>query len=96
MTPPLATLAGSRALWNRAGLDLRSDESLVQVLDRGSLQDHRALYALARSDGALRRRIVDAVARVPMYLPHFWLVAMQGLGEDVDLARVARGDGMSE
>jgi hypothetical protein len=93
---PFETLAHSRALWNRTCLDLASDETLAQVLDRGSLEDWRALYALAKDDAGLRTRIVDIVGRVPMYLPHLWLVAMQGLGAKVDLDRVALNDGMME
>jgi hypothetical protein len=93
---PLETLSRSRALWNREGFDLASDEALAQVLDRGSMEDWRALYALAKTDGRLRTRIIDSVARVPMYLPHFWLVAMAALGEHVDHAIVAHNDGMQE
>jgi hypothetical protein len=92
----LEELAASRALWNRWEFDLASDEALAQVLDRGSMEDWRALYALARNEQPLRRRIVRVVARAPMYLPHFWLVAMEGLGEAVDLAAVAPSDGMQE
>lgn len=93
---PLETLSRSGALWNRQRFDLASDEALAQVLDRGSLEDWRALYALARADTRLRARIIDAVSRVPMYLPHFWLVAMEALGEHVDHALVAHSDGMQE
>ena len=60
------------------------------------MEDWRALYALAKTDPRLRTRIIDAVARVPMYLPHFWLVAMEALGERVDHAVVAHNDGMQE
>ena len=93
---PLETLSLSRALWNRTRFELESDETLAQVLDRGSLEDWRALYALAEADASLRSRIVATVARVPMYLPHLWLVAMQGLGANVDLTQVAPNDGMLE
>lgn len=93
---PLETLSRSRALWNREGFDLASDEALAQVLDRGSMEDWRALYALAKTDARLRTRIIGAVARVPMYLPHFWLVAMEALGEPIDHAAVAPNDGMQE
>lgn len=92
----LEVLSRSRALWNRQGFDLASDEAVAQVLDRGAMEDWRALYSLAKHDGALRRRIVNIVARVPMYLPHFWLVAMEALGEQVDLSAVAPNDGMQE
>ncbi len=91
---PLEVLARSKALWNRDRLDLGSDEILAQLLDRGSLDDWRALYALARTEPALRARIVALATRVPMYLPHFWLAAMAALGETVDHAAVPRDDGM--
>lgn len=93
---PLEVLSRSRALWNRTGFDPASDEAIAQVLDRGSMEDWRALYALAKSDPRLRARIISTVARVPMYLPHFWLVAMEALGERVDLSAVAPNDGMQE
>lgn len=93
---PLETLAGSNALWNRTSFDLTSDEAVAQVLDRGSMDDWRALYALASEDAALRRRIIKIVERVPMYLPHFWLAAMKSLGEVVDFSAAARDDGMLE
>ncbi|MCK6527562.1 hypothetical protein L6R50_08350 [Myxococcota bacterium] len=78
-------LARSRALWNRVGLDLGSDEVLAQVLDRGELAAWRELYAVAREDPELRRRIVRVVREVPLPLPHLWLAAMASLGEPVDL-----------
>lgn len=90
----METLARSRALWNRERFDLGSDEILAQLLDRGSLEDWRALYSLARSDAALRTRIVALVRTVPMYLPHFWLAAMESLGASVDHDAVAWDDGM--
>jgi len=83
---PLATLSSSRALWNPTQLDLRSDEILAQLLDRGSLDDWRALYALARDDAALRERIRRVVERTPLPYPRFWLVALETLGEEVDVA----------
>ena len=58
MTPTSARLARSQALWNRHRLDLRSDEALAQILDRGDLDDWREIYRLAAEDAALRRRIV--------------------------------------
>lgn len=75
----------SRALWNRRGLDLRSDEVLAQLLDRGEMPAWRELYALARADPSLRKRIARIVTTVPTPLPHFWLAALKGLGEDVDV-----------
>lgn len=83
MTDP--ALIHSRALWNRTELDFRSDEVLAQILDRGELWAWRALYRLARTDPALRRRIAAIVRRVPLPLPHFWLAALRSLGEDVDV-----------
>ena len=47
-------LESSPALWNRAYLDLRSEETIAQILDRGELADWRELYRLAREDTALR------------------------------------------
>jgi hypothetical protein len=81
------TLALSRALWNRSVCDLRSDEVLAQILDRGSLQDFRELYRLAAADPTLRQRILAIVARVPLPLPYFWLAAIASLGEPVDYDR---------
>jgi len=81
-----APLAGSRALWNREVLDLASDEILAQVLDRGSLEDWRVLYALASRDEGLRRRIAKVLRRAPIGYPGLWLSALDSLGEDVDWA----------
>jgi hypothetical protein len=87
------SLARSRALWNRSHLDLRSDEVLAQILDRGSLADWRELYALAREDPALRTRILRTIERVPLPLPRFWQAAMARLGEEVDFDRALPGYG---
>ena len=73
-------LAASGALWNRSGLDLRSDETLVQLLDRGSIDDWRALYAMARGDTALAQRLGDLVATVPLPTVWFWRAALANLG----------------
>jgi len=75
----------SRALWNRGTFDLASDEILAQLLDRGEMAAWRALYALARDDAELRRRIARIVLTVPTALPHFWLAALRALGETVDV-----------
>ena len=75
---------GPRALWNRATLDLRSDEVLAQILDRGELTDWCALYRLARADAQLRTRIRRLVLTVPLPLPYFWLAALANLGDPVD------------
>ena len=81
MTTPLA---GSRALWNRQRLDLASDETLVQLLDRGSLEDWRELYALFSREPGLRQRAARLVRRAPIGYPGFWLAALAALGQDVD------------
>lgn len=78
----------SPALWNRTHFDLRSDEILAQVLDRGTMADWRELYAIARQDPALRARILRTIECVPLPLPRFWLAAMAHLGEVVDFDRV--------
>lgn len=70
--------------WNRARLDLASDEVLAQVLDRGDLAAWRELYQLAAVDESLRRRILAVVHRVPLPFPTFWLAALSGLGEPID------------
>jgi hypothetical protein len=70
--------------WNRSHLDLASDEILAQVLDRGDIEAWRELYGLAAADGALRRRILGVVRRVPLPYPGFWLAALAGLGEEID------------
>jgi hypothetical protein len=70
--------------WNRDRLDLASDEVLAQILDRGDLAAWRELYALAEDSPDLRRRILEAVARVPLPFPAFWRAAMASLGEEVD------------
>lgn len=80
------TLARSRALWNRDHLDLQSDEQLAQILDRGTVEDWRELYRLAKEDAALRTRLVKIIGRVPLPLPRFWLAALAALGEQVDLS----------
>jgi hypothetical protein len=81
----MSPLHDSPALWNRSRLDLRSDEILAQILDRGTLADWRELYALARTDAVLRQRIVRIIGTVPLPLPRLWLAALAGLGEPVDL-----------
>jgi hypothetical protein len=70
--------------WNRDRIDLRSDEMLAQILDRGGLAAWGELYRLASHDRALRRRILDIVFRVPLPYPAFWLAALHGLGEPID------------
>jgi hypothetical protein len=80
----VSSLEQSPALWNRSRLDLRSDEILAQILDRGTLDDWRDLYALAEADRELRRRIVAVIGVVPLPLPRLWLCALAELGEPVD------------
>jgi hypothetical protein len=83
-------------LWNRRSLDLDSDEILAQILDRGSLEDWRALYQLMRgaapSAPALRRRALAILYAVPTGRPWFWLAALEHLGETVDPTRPPRVD----
>ena len=79
-------LEHSRAVWNRDALDLRSDEVLAQILDRGELAAWRDLYRMARTDGELRARIHRLVLTVPVALPHFWLAALGSLGHAVDFS----------
>jgi hypothetical protein len=75
----------SRALWNRVDPSLDSDEVLAQLLDRGEMAAWRALYRLARKDPRLRARIHRIVTTIPVPLPRFWLAALAGLGDEVDL-----------
>jgi hypothetical protein len=70
--------------WNRDHLDLESDESLAQILDRGDCEAWRELYRLAMHDERLRHRLHTIVRRVPLPYPHFWLAALETLGEPVD------------
>lgn len=77
-------LERSPALWNRAHLDLRSEETLAQLLDRGAVDDWRELYRLARRDAELRARLGRIVSRVPLGYPHFWRAALASLGERMD------------
>ncbi len=84
MKSPLDELAESPALWNRSGLDLRSDEVLAQLLDRGRVRDWRALYALAKDSPEVRARIVRLCQTAPIGFAHLFLAAMAGLGEQVD------------
>ena len=70
--------------WNRSRLDLRSEEVVAQILDRGSLPAWRELYALAQQDEELRQRIHNVLRTVPLPYPRFWLGALASLGEPVD------------
>ncbi|HWM91830.1 MAG TPA: hypothetical protein VN493_13780 [Thermoanaerobaculia bacterium] len=81
-------LSQSVALWNRNRLDLRSDEILAQILDRGELEAWREIYRLASGPGeeaaALRRRILRLCQTVPLSFPHLFIAAMRALGEPVE------------
>lgn len=81
-------LAKSQALWNRSHLDLRSDEVLAQLLDRGELEAWRELYRMASGPGedavALRRRILRLCQTVPLSFPHLFIAAMGALGEPIE------------
>jgi hypothetical protein len=80
--------------WNRTYLDLRSDEVLAQVLDRGDVGAWRELYRLASTDVTLRHRILGVVRRVPLPYPGFWLAALANLGEEINWsASLPRDDG---
>ncbi|MBI5852813.1 MAG: hypothetical protein HZB39_17515 [Planctomycetes bacterium] len=93
---PLATLARSRALWNFARFDLENDEALAQIVDRGSLEDWRALYALLAEPGdaaeRLRARVERILFAVPTGHPWFWLAALASLGHCADPAREPKVD----
>jgi hypothetical protein len=78
--------------WNRSHLDLRSDEMLAQILDRGDLAAWRELYALAAADEALRRRIHDVIRKVSLPFAGFWLAALSSLGENIDWTVPLRTD----
>lgn len=81
-------LSKSQALWNRSRLDLRSDEVLAQLLDRGELEAWRELYRMASGPGedavALRRRILRLCQTVPLSFPHLFIAAMGALGETIE------------
>jgi hypothetical protein len=81
-------LSQSVALWNRNRLDLRSDEILAQILDRGEMEAWRELYRLASGPceeaAALRRRILHLCRTVPLSFPHLFIAAMGALGEPVE------------
>ena len=82
-----AQLARSRALWNRSALDLRSDEQLTQLMDRGSLTDWALLRDLAVADTGLRKRMLKVVQQVEIGFPGFWLALLASMGETIDWDR---------
>lgn len=81
-------LRRSWALWNREHLDLASDETLAQILERGEVAAWREIYQRAADpteEGAdLRRRIVRICCTVPVSFPHWFFAAMSHLGERLD------------
>lgn len=81
-------LATSRALWNRTGLALESDEVLAQILDRGEIEAWRELYRFASGPGeeaaTLRQRILRICQTVPLPFPHLFIAAMGALGEPIE------------
>lgn len=81
----MEAIGRSRALWNPDSLDLRSDEVLAQLLDRGEVGAWRELRRMARADAEFSARIHRIVLTVPVALPHFWLAALRSLGRAVDL-----------
>jgi hypothetical protein len=87
-------LSRSRALWNRAGLDLESDEVLAQLLDRGELAAWRQLYRLASGGGAeaaaLRGRILLLCRTVPLSFPHLFIAAMAAIEGPIEPYPVVR------
>jgi hypothetical protein len=81
-------LSRSRALWNRTGLVLESDEVLAQLLDRGEIEAWRELYRMASGSGEdaarLRRRILRLCQTVPLSFPHLFIAAMGALDGPVE------------
>jgi hypothetical protein len=81
-------LSTSRALWNRVGPALESDEVLAQLLDRGELEAWRELYRIASGSdeqaAALRRRILRLCQRVPLSFPHLFIAAMGALSGPIE------------
>lgn len=81
-------LSRSRALWNRTGLVLESDEVLAQLLDRGEIEAWRELYRMASGSGEdaarLRRRILRLCQTVPLSFPHLFIAAMGALQGPVE------------
>ena len=77
-------LAASKALWNRSTVDLRSDEQLAQLMDRGSLADWVELRDQAAADASLRGRMRSIVETVEIGFPGYWLALLASMGEPVD------------
>ena len=80
-------LAASKAMWNRSAVDLRSDEQLAQLMDRGTVADWAELRTIAAADAALRGRMRSIVETVEIGFPGFWLALLTSMGEPVDWDR---------
>jgi len=52
--------------WNRSRLDLRSDEMLAQILDRGDVAAWQELYDLAARDVASLGEAIDWTLPLPL------------------------------
>jgi len=68
-------------------VDLRSDEQLTQLMDRGALADWAELHSLAQTDSNLRQRMMRIVEHVELGFPGFWLALLASMGERVDWDR---------
>ena len=79
--------AASKAMWNRSAVDLRSDEQLAQLMDRGTLADWAELRTIAATDASLRGRMRSIVETVELGFPGFWLALLRSMGEPVDWDR---------
>jgi len=80
----MTALASSKAMWNRSTVDLRSDEQLAQLMDRGSLADWAELRNVATTDASLRARMRTITETVEIGFPGFWLALLTSMGEPVD------------
>jgi len=86
----LVILRASAALWNRNGLNLQSTETLAQIMDRGSMTDWRALWALQSADAELAQRMLAMATQVPIDTAWFWQAALSAAGHAVPW-QVAQG-----
>jgi len=77
-----------------AGLDLASDEALARVLDRGSIEEWRAVYHLlaGNTDASrqLQERIYQILLRVPTARPYVWVTVLTSLGYPIDWTATPR------
>src|SRR5205823_509740 len=76
----MQTLEQSAALWNRRHLDLQSQETIAQIMDRGSMADWRALWLLQADDLVLAERMLVVATQVPIDTGWFWQAALAGRG----------------